>query len=90
MNFVCQNILDAFYGCEVYQYENRLHWYEDFPHPNDQALATTFPHHKHVPPNIKHNRIPAPNISFSRPNLSFLIEENEWLVESATNNNSEG
>jgi hypothetical protein len=67
-----------------------LYWYDDFPHPNDQTLASTFPHHKPVPPNIKHNRIPAPKISFSRPNLSILIEEIERLIESATNKNSEG
>jgi hypothetical protein len=78
------------YGYEVYRHEDRLYWYDDFPHPNDQTLASTFPHHKHVPPNIKHNRIPAPEISFSRPNLSFLIEEIERLIESATNKNSEG
>lgn len=78
------------YGYEVYRHEDRLYWYDDFPHPNDQTLASTFPHHKHVPPNIKHNRIPAPNISFSRPNLSVLIEEIERLIESATTKNSDG
>lgn len=31
--------------------------------------------HKHVPPDIKHHRIPAPGISFEQPNLPFLIEE---------------
>ena len=35
------------------------------------------PHHKHIPPNIKHHRIPAPNLSFTCPNLPFLIEEIE-------------
>jgi len=34
-------------------------------------------HHKHIPPNIKRNRTPAPGLSFTRPNLSFLIEEIE-------------
>lgn len=77
------------YGYEVYQPDDRLYWYDDFPHPNDQTLASTFPHHKHVPPDIKHNRIPAPHISFSCPNLSVLIEEIERLIESATNKNSE-
>ena len=38
---------------------------------------STHPHHKHVPPNIKRNRIPAPEISFGQPNLPFLIEEIE-------------
>lgn len=65
------------YGYEVYQGEERLYWYDDFPHPNDPTLASTMPHHKHVPPDIKHNRIPAPNMSFVRPNLPWLIQEIE-------------
>jgi len=69
------------YGYEVYQHGERLYWYDDFPHPNDQTLASTFPHHKHVPPNIKHNRVPAREISFSRPNLSELVREVEGLVK---------
>lgn len=32
-------------------------------------------YHKHVPPNIKRNRIPAPDLSFTRPNLPFLVNE---------------
>lgn len=39
------------------------------------SLASTHPHHKHIPPDIKHHRIPAPNLSFTIPNLPFLIEE---------------
>lgn len=67
--------LIASYGYEVYQHDTRLYWYDDFPHPNDKTLAETFPHHKHVPPDIKHNRIPAPEISFTSPNLPLLLEE---------------
>jgi hypothetical protein len=63
------------YGYEVYRGETRLYCYDDFPHPNDPTLAGTFPHHKHVPPNIKRNRIPAPGLSFERPNLSFILLE---------------
>jgi hypothetical protein len=48
------------YGYEVYRGDERVHWYDDFPHPTDTDLASTFPHHKHVPPDIKRNRIPAP------------------------------
>ena len=33
------------------------------------------PHHKQIPPDIKHHRIPAPSLSFSRPKFEFLIEE---------------
>ena len=67
------------YGYEVYRGEERLYWYDDFPHPNDPRLASTMPHHKHVPPDIKHNRIPAPDLSFDRPNLPALIQEIEAL-----------
>lgn len=67
------------YGYEVYKDEVRLYWYDDFPHPNDASLASTFPHHKHIPPDIKRNRIPAPNIDFSHPNLPFLLEEIQEL-----------
>jgi hypothetical protein len=70
------------YGYEVYRATDRLYWYDDFPHPNDPTLASTFPHHKHVPPNIKRNRIPAPEISFTEPNLPALIQEVEVLIQS--------
>lgn len=67
------------YGYEVYRGAEKLYWYGDFPHPNDPLLAATHPHHKHVPPNIKRNRIPAPGLSDMRPNLLQLIMEiEEW------------
>lgn len=69
------------YGYEVYRETERLYWYDDFPHPNDPTLASTFPHHKHVSPNIKRNRIPAPAISFTEPNLPTLIQEIEALIQ---------
>jgi hypothetical protein len=65
------------YGYEVYRGIERLFWYDDFPHPEDAALASTFPHHKHVPPDIRHHRIPAPNIRFNGPNLPAIIAEIE-------------
>jgi hypothetical protein len=65
------------YGYEVYRGEERLYWYDDFPHPNDPTLASTYPHHKHIPPDIKHSRIPAPTMSFTHPNLPALINEIE-------------
>lgn len=65
----------ASYGYEVYRGEERLYWYDDFPHPEDTELASTYPHHKHLPPDIKHHRLPAPEISFERPNLPFLLQE---------------
>jgi hypothetical protein len=63
------------YGYEVYRGEERLYWYDDFPHPNDATLASTLPHHKHIPPDIKHHRVPAPNMSFERPNLAAIVQE---------------
>lgn len=63
------------YGYEVYRGDERLYWYDDFPHPEDPALASTFPHHKHVPPDIRRNRIPAPGLSFEAPNLPMILRE---------------
>lgn len=48
---------------------------------SDPNLASTFPHHKHVLPDIKHNRIPAAEMSFTRPNLPALIREIEKLAK---------
>ena len=69
------------YGYEVCQGGERLYWYDDFPHPKDSNLASTHPHHKHIPPDIKHNRIPAPGISFTECNLQVLILEIEKLAK---------
>jgi hypothetical protein len=68
------------YSYEVWRGNEKLYWYDSQPHPNDPTLASTHPHHKHVPPDIKHNRIPAPDISFNSPNLPFLIEEIETVL----------
>jgi hypothetical protein len=68
------------YGYEVWREEKKLYWYDSQPHPNDPELQSTHPHHKHVPPDIKHNRLPAPALSFTRPNLPALIAELEQLV----------
>ena len=68
------------YGYEVYRGQEKLYWYDDFPHPNDPTLASTHPHHKHIPPNVKRNRIPAPGLSFVMPNLPLLIVEIEALL----------
>ncbi len=63
------------YGYEFWRNETKIAWYDSQPHPDNVLLASTHPHHKHVPPDIKHNRIPAPGLRFDRPNLPFLIEE---------------
>ena len=70
---------------EGYSYEGwcgdeKLYWYDSQPHPHDPSLASTHPHHKHVPPDIKHHRIPAPGLSFTAPNLPLLIREIKSLI----------
>lgn len=69
-----------FYGYELWHNAEKFAWYDAQPHPNDPTLASTHPHHKHIPPNIKRNRIPAPNMSFTQPNLPALIEEIAQLL----------
>jgi len=75
VDFAAGEILD--YGYEIWLDGDKLYWYDPQPHPNDPILASTDPHHKHVSPDIKHHRIPAPGLSFDRPNLPLLIEEIE-------------
>ena len=65
------------YSYEVWQGSDQLYWYDSQPHPHDPALARTDPHHKHIPPDIKRHRVPAADLSFGAPNLSFLIQEIE-------------
>jgi hypothetical protein len=72
--------LIASYGYEIYRGNERLFWYDDFPHPDDPSLASTFPHHKHVPPDIRNHRIPAPGLSFTVPNLPAILEEIEAVA----------
>ncbi len=69
------------YGYEAWQADEKLYWYDPQPHPNDPALQVTHPHHKHVPPDIKHHRLPAPGLSFTEANLPHLIQEVEALIE---------
>ena len=69
-----------FYGYELWHNADKIAWYDPQPHPDDPTLASTHPHHKHVPPDIKHHRIPAPEMSFERPNLPILIQEIEALT----------
>jgi hypothetical protein len=72
------------YSNEVWQGNDKLYWYDSQPHPNDRTLASTHPHHKHVPPDIRHNRNPARTISFSPPNLPALIQEIEEMQKVST------
>jgi hypothetical protein len=63
------------YSYVVFRDQERVRWYDPQPHPEIPELATTFPHHYHEPPDIKHNRRPAPSISFAAPNLPALITQ---------------
>jgi hypothetical protein len=72
-------VLD-WYGYEVYRGEEKLYWYDSQPHPHDDTLQSTDPHHKHIHPGIKHNRIPAPNMAFDKPNIPALVAEIEQLL----------
>ena len=69
------------YSYEVYRGEEKVCWYDSWEHPEIPALASTFPHHKHMPPNLRDNRVPAPGISFASPNLDVVLEDvrREWI-----------
>ena len=69
------------YGYVVWKGDERLYWYDSQAHPHAPSLAATHPHHKHIPPDIKHHRIPAPELSCAKPNLPFLIREIEQLLK---------
>ncbi|RLC78402.1 MAG: hypothetical protein DRI61_09950 [Chloroflexi bacterium] len=74
------------YSYEVWRGNEKLYWYDSQPHPYEPSLASTHPHHKHIPPNIKHHRIPAPGLSFTKPNLPFLIREIEDMLKESQGN----
>lgn len=61
------------YGYQVWRGNEKVYWYDAQPHPNAPALESTYPHHKHIQPNIMNNRIPASECTFSQPNLPVLI-----------------
>lgn len=80
IDFADGSLIISRYGYEVWHGKDKLYWYDSQPHPNNPDLAATHPHHKHVPPDSKHNRIPAPGLSFTQPNLPFLIAEIEQIL----------
>ena len=77
-------VVIEWYGYEIWKGEEKLYWYDSQPHPNDPILQSSHPHHKHIPPDIKHNRIPALEMSFNRPNLPVLIQEAEKIITQKT------
>ncbi|MBI4671422.1 MAG: hypothetical protein HY741_07100 [Chloroflexi bacterium] len=68
------------YSYEAWHGNDKIYWYDSQPHPDEPTLASTHPHHKHVPPDIRHHRVPAPGLSFSEPNLAILIQEIEKMI----------
>ncbi len=80
LSFDTGTVAIEFYGYELWHGADKIAWYDAQPHPNDHTLASTHPHHKHTPPNIKRNRSPAPNMSFKQPNLLTLVREIEELL----------
>ncbi|MBU1964670.1 MAG: hypothetical protein KKD24_02505 [Proteobacteria bacterium] len=64
-------VIDS-YGYEVWKGSDKLYWYDSQPHPDEQNLKSTHPHHKHVHPDMKHHRIPTPSYEFQQPNLPEL------------------
>lgn len=73
IDFKAQRIRN--YSYAVYREGRKIRWYDPQPHPENPLLVSTFPHHYHEDPDIKHNRIPAEGISFLAPNLSKVIED---------------
>ena len=69
------------YGYELWRYMDKIAWHDAQPHIDDATLASSHPHHKHILPDIKHHRIPAPDMSFTQPNLPALIREIEELLK---------
>ena len=76
--FTDRPLPDASEYCRMsYPHKTKLLWYDSWSHPHDPTLAAADPHHKHIPPDVKHHRIPAPGLSFAQPNLPYLIQEIE-------------
>jgi len=63
------------YSYEVYRAGEKVCWYDAWEHPEIPELKATFPHHKHVPPDLRNHRVPAPGISFESPNLDVVLED---------------
>ena len=87
LSFDTDNLIIESYGYEIWHNAEKIAWYYSQPHPDNQELAASHPHHKHIQPNIKSNLIPAPHLSFIQPNLTVLIQEVEALVRNKTDEN---
>ena len=72
------------YSYEVYREGEKVCWYDAWEYPEIPELAATFPHHKHVPPNLRDNRVAAPGIRFESPNLDVVLADvrRDWVQSS--------
>jgi len=77
------------YSYTVFQGKERIAWFDPQPHPEAPEIESTFPHHLHEPPDIKHNRQPAPGISFAEPNMPILVARVAGMVPSSGDSPSE-
>lgn len=80
IDFVAHRIVK--YSYELALGDDALWWCDSMPHPQVPELQSSHPHHKHIPPEIKHHRIPAPEMSFERPNLPGLLTQVEQIISS--------
>jgi hypothetical protein len=71
-------VIDS-YGYEAWRGDEKLYWYDSQPHPGEPSLQSSHPHHKHIPPDIKHHRVPAPGMSFVQLNIPALVVDAESL-----------
>jgi hypothetical protein len=69
------------YSYEVYRGGEKICWYDSWEHSEIPSLASTFPHHRHILPNLRDHRVPAPGIRFESPNLDIILEDTrrDWL-----------
>jgi hypothetical protein len=69
------------YSYEVYRDGAKACWYDAWEHPEIPALSSTLPHHRHVLPNLRDNRVPAPGVSYASPNLDVILNDvrRDWL-----------
>jgi hypothetical protein len=74
------------YTYQIYRADECLYWYDPMEHPKDPTLAESHPHHKHIEPNIKHHRVPAPELSFQFTNHDTIIREilDDFLADNAS------
>ncbi len=63
------------YSYEAYRGDEKICWYDSWPHPEIPTLAATFPHHRHILPGLRDHRVPAPGIQFDAPNLDTVLAD---------------